>query len=736
MHFRRLFVLVPIALYACASAPKPQGSAADAPLQPPVARKVPHTVQLHGETLVDDYFWLRQKGTPEVEQYLRAEAAYADAMMKPTEALQKTLYDEMLSRVQETDTAAPFRKDGYWYYSRTEKGKQYPILCRRKGSLEAPEQVLLDQNQLAQGKQFLSLGAWAVSDDGNLLAYSTDDTGFRQYDLHVRDLRTMQDGPEKIARVDSFDWSRDNSVLFYVVEDPQEKRPYQLYRHAVGSAKDDLVYEEKDHAFNLSVERSRSRDFLFVTSRSHTTSEVRFFAASDPLAGLTVVQPREAGHEYYVDHRGGLFYIRSNSVGRNFGLFTTPVGAPRRENWTAVLPHRENVMLANVDLFANDLVRYEREDGLPTIVFDDLRSGQSRKLDYPEADYQVSPGANQEWDPPAYRIQYQSFVTPPSTYDVSLASGEWKLVKRQPVPNYDSSKYEVERIFATATDGAKVPIALVHKKGVPRDGKTPLYLYGYGSYGFALPDFFDSNRFSLVDRGITCAVAHVRGGGEMGKKWHDDGRMMHKRNTFSDFVNAAQHLVAQRYAAKNRLAIGGGSAGGLLGGAVVNLRRDLFRAVTAWVPFVDLINTMLDETLPLTVPEFEEWGNPKKPDEYRYMKLYSPYDNVAPHAYPAMLVKSSYNDSQVMYWEPAKWVAKLRATRTDTNPLLFKINMDPAGHGGRSGRYDRLHETAYDYAFLVWQLTCGSPSDTLTAGLRVTGAYDARAPHPCRVPRL
>ena len=368
-------------------------------------------------------------------------------------------------------------------------------------------------------------------------------------------------------------------------------------------------------------------------------------------------------------------------------------------------------MLANIDLFANHLVRYEREDGLPTFVVDDLRSGESRKLDYPEADYQVSPGANQEWDPPAYRIQYQSFVTPPSTYDVSLASGEWKLVKRQPVPNYDSSKYEVERIFATATDGAKIPIALVHKKGVRRDGKTPLYLYGYGSYGFALPDFFDSNRFSLVDRGITCAVAHVRGGGEMGKKWHDDGRMMHKRNTFSDFVNAAQHLVAQRYAAKNRLAIGGGSAGGLLVGAAVNLRPDLFRAVIAWVPFVDLINTMLDETLPLTVPEFEEWGNPKKPDEYAYMKLYSPYDNVAPHAYPAMLVKSSYNDSQVMYWEPAKWVAKLRATKTDTNPLLFKINMDPAGHGGRSGRYDRLHETAYDYAFLVSQVTASSPSD-------------------------
>ena len=718
MHFRKLFVFVPIALYACASAPKPQGSAADAPLQPPVARKVPHTVQLHGDTLSDEYFWLRNKGTPEVEQYLRAEAAYADAMMKPTEPLQQTLYEEMLSRVQETDSAAPFLKDGYYYYSRTEKGKQYAILCRRKGSLDAPKQVLLDQNQLAQGKQFLSLGDWEVSDDGNLLAYTTDETGFRQYDLHLRDLRTMQDGREKIPRVDSFAWSRDNSVLFYVVEDPQEKRPFQLFRHAVGGAKDDLVYEEKDHSLNLGVERSRSRDFLFVTSRSHTTSEVRFFPASDPLASLAVVQPREAGHEYYVDHRGGLLYVRTNSGGRNFRLVTTPVRAPGKENWKEIVPHRDDVMLAGVDLFENHLVRYERAGGLPKFVITDLRTGTTRNLDYPEADYHVSPGVNHEWNAPAYRIDYQSFVTPRSTFDVDLASGDWKLVKRQPVPNYDSSRYEVERVFATAKDGVKVPIALVHKKGAARDGKAPLYLYAYGSYGFALPDFFDSNRFSLVDRGITFAVAHIRGGGEMGKKWHDDGRMMNKRNTFTDFTAAGEHLVAQGYAAKDRLAIGGGSAGGLLMGAVVNLRPDLFHAVIAWVPFVDVINTMLDETLPLTVPEFEEWGNPKKPDEYRYIKSYSPYDNVSAKAYPRMLVKSSYNDSQVMYWEPAKWVAKLRATKTDTNPLLFKINMDPAGHGGRSGRYDRLHETAYDYAFLVSQLT-GSPSDRLTAGLRV-----------------
>src|SRR3954470_12981041 len=368
MHFRSLFVLVPIALYACASAPKPQGSAADAPLQPPVARKVPHTIELHGDTLSDDYFWLRNKGTPDVEQYLRAEAAYADARMKPTEALQNTLYEEMLSHVQETDVAAPFLKDGYYYSWRTEKGKQYPILSRRKGSLESAEHVLLDQNALAQGKQFLSVGNWEVTDDGTLLAYSTDETGFPPYDLHIRDLRTMQDGAERIARVDSFAWSRDNSVLFYVVEDPHEKRPYQLFRHTVGSARDDLVYEEKDHAFNLYVERSRSRDFLFVTSASHTTSEVRFFPASDPFATLTVVRPREAGHEYYVDHRGGLLYIRTNSGGRNFRVVTAPIFAPRKENWTEIVPHRDDVMLTDFDVFQDFLVLSEREGGLPQIA--------------------------------------------------------------------------------------------------------------------------------------------------------------------------------------------------------------------------------------------------------------------------------------------------------------------------------------------------------------------------------
>jgi oligopeptidase B len=703
---RRAVLLALVVLAGCASAQK-NPSSADPAAQPPVAPKVPHVTQINGDTLRDDYFWLREKGTPEVESYLRAEAAYADALMKPTQPLQKTLYDELLSRIQEDDSTPPVRIGSAWYYQRTEKGKQYPILCR-KAALDAPEQMILDVNVLAAGKKFLGLGGWEVSDDGTQLAYTTDETGFRQYDLHVRDLRTGRDGPEKIARVDSAAWSRDGKVLFYVVEDEQEKRPYQLYRHTVGRAgKDDLVYEETDHAFNLEVDRSRSKDFIFVTSASHTTSEVRFFGASDPNASLVLLQPRETGHEYYVDARGGLLYIRTNSGGRNFRLVTAPVWAPRKENWIELVPHREDVMLEKVDAFRDFVALHEREGGLPQITFLDPATGARRRVPFREADYDVSPERNPEYDQKTFRVTYQSPVTPLSWIDLDAASLGQSVVKRLPVPNYDPGKYAVERVWAPAQDGTRIPIAVLHHKNAARDGKGPLLLYGYGAYGIDIPDRFNSNVFSLVDRGVTTAVAHIRGGGELGKKWHDQGRMMNKMNTFTDFIASAEYLIAQRYTSKDRLAIMGGSAGGLLMGAVTNMRPDLFKAVVTYVPFVDVINTMLDESLPLTVPEFEEWGNPKKPDEYRYIKQYSPYDNVTAKAYPTMLVRSSYNDSQVMYWEPAKYVAKLRALKTDSNPLLFKINMDPAGHGGMSGRYDRLKDVAYDYAFVLEQLVGG-----------------------------
>jgi len=700
-------VLVCLALLACASTQRQQPPADASPPQPPIAPRHPHVTEVNGDTLRDDYFWLRNKGTPEVETYLRAEAAYAEAMMKPTEPLQKTLYGEMLSRIQEDDSTPPVRIGSHWYYQRTEKGKQYPILCR-KAAPGAPEQVILDVNALAAGKKFLGLGGWEVSDDGTRLAYTTDETGFRQYDLHVRDLRTGADGPEKIARVDSLAWTRDGKVLFYVVEDEQEKRPYQLFRHVVGSSgKDELVYEEKDHAFNLEVDRSRSKDFIFVTSASHTTSEVRFFRADDAKAALALIQPREPEHEYYADARGGTLYIRTNSGGRNFRLVTAPVGAPGQASWKEVVPHREGVMLQDVEVFRDFVVLAEREGGLPQITFLDPSTGARRRVQFAEADYEVSPDKNPEYDQKELRVAYQSPVTPQSWIDVDAASFAQTVVKRQPVPNYDSSRYQVERVWAVAADGTRIPVAVLHKKDVARDGKSPLLLYGYGSYGIDVADRFNSNVFSLVDRGVSYAVAHIRGGGELGKKWHDQGRMMNKMNTFTDFISSAEHLVSLGYTSKDRLAIMGGSAGGLLMGAVTNLRPDLFHAVITYVPFVDVINTMLDESLPLTVIEFEEWGNPKKPDEYRYMKQYSPYDNVTARAYPTMLVRSSYNDSQVMYWEPAKYVAKLRSLKTDSNPLLFKINMDPAGHGGASGRYDRLKDAAYDYAFVIRALSAG-----------------------------
>ena len=685
---------------SCVAAPPKPSAVAAAPL-PPIARKEPKDVTVHGDKRIDDYFWLRNKGTPEVEQHLRAESAYADAITAPQEPLRKALYGELLSRIQETDQQVPFLRDGFYYYSRTEKGQQYPILCRRKGAPDAPEQVILDLNALAAGRKFLGLGGWAPSDDGALLAYSTDETGFRQYDLHVKDLTTGATFSERIARVDRFVWGRDGKTLFYVTEDAQTKRANQLWRHRLGAAQDQVLYEEKDEMFGLSLERSRSKELIFVTSGSHTASEVRFFKAADPDAHLVLVQPREADHEYYLDHRGGLLYIRTNSGGRNFRLVTAPVEAPGRQNWKELIPHRDAVFLDDLDLFQDFLVLHEREGGLPQIAIHDFKTGQTRRVQFPEADYQVSPEHNEEFGQTALRINYQSFVTPPSVFEVEMGTRAQKLLKQQPVPNYDASKYQVERIWATAPDGVQVPIALVRKKGLAKDGQSPLYLYGYGSYGVSLPDNFSSDRFSLVDRGVTYAVAHIRGGGELGKKWHDAGRMMQKRNTFTDFIACAEHLIQLGYTAPARLVIGGGSAGGLLMGAVLNLRPDLFRLAMVYVPFVDVVNTMLDETLPLTVGEFEEWGNPAKANEYSYIRSYSPYDNVEAKAYPAIFVRSSYNDSQVMYWEPAKWVARLRATRTDHGLLVFKVNMDPAGHGGASGRYDRLRDTAYDYAFIL-----------------------------------
>jgi oligopeptidase B len=673
---------------------------------PPVAKKVPKTTEINGRELVDNYFWLRDKQNPDVAAYLQAENAYTDAVMKPTEGLQKKLYDEMLSHIKETDVEVPYKEGNYFYYTRTEAGKQYSIYCRKKGSPDAPEELLLDVNELAKGQKFMSVRDFAVSDDGNLLAYSTDNTGFRQYVLAVKDLRTGKLLPDHAERVGSVVWANDNKTVFYTVEDPTTKRQFQLYRHTAGSdGSDKLVYDEKDERFNVEAAKTRSKAYIFLFCGSHTTSEARFIPADQPLAEFKVLEPRKQDVEYYPDHNGNFFYIRVNDTGRNFRLVKAPVNDPRSANWQEVVPHRANVMLDDTDFFKNYYVLSERENGLPQMQVTDLATGKSQRIEFPEPAYSSYPYANREYDTSKYRYGYQSFITPRSVFECDMATGTSTLLKQKEVPGgYDRTKYQVEQIYALASDGVKVPISVVHLKSAKMDGTGPMYLTAYGSYGYPLDISFNSDRFSLIDRGVVYAVAHIRGGGEMGKAWHDDGRMMHKKNTFTDFIASAEYLVKQGYGSKDRLVIEGRSAGGLLMGAVLNMRPDLFHAALVGVPFVDVINTMLDESLPLTVAEFEEWGNPKEKPAFDYMISYSPYDNIEAKTYPNMLVRTSFNDSQVMYWEPAKYVAKMRAMRTDHNSLILKTNMSPAGHGGASGRYDRLHEVAFDYAYFLTQM--------------------------------
>jgi oligopeptidase B len=687
-------------------APPPHESPATAPTEPapPVAKKERSTQTWHGRERVDEYAWLRRKGAPDVEAYLRAENAYAETMLRPTEGLQQRLYDEMLSRVQQADLSVPYARGGWLYYRRTEEGKQYPAYCRKRPGEGAAEEVLLDLNEMAAGVAYLALGAFAPSDDGRLLAYSVDTEGFRVYDLRVKDLASGAALDVRAADVGSVAWAADGATLFYTVKDAA-KRPHRLYRRALGAAAGELVYEEADERFNASVRRTRSGAYLVLRAESHTTSEERVLAAGEPGGAFRPVAARRQDHEYDLEHRGDVFLIRTNDRGRNFRLVEAPAADPSPANWRELVPHRDGVMLEGVDAFRDFHVLLEREGALPRLRLVDAASGRATEVAMPEPVYSLGPAENYEFGARSYRYAYASFVTPESVYEVDVATGASALLKRTPVPNYDPSLYAQERTFATAPDGARVPVSLVYKKGAQaRDGRGAVFLYGYGAYGITVPASFRLSPVSMLDRGVTFALAHVRGGGDLGKAWHDGGRMMNKRNTFADFVAAAEHLVAAGYAAPGRVAIAGGSAGGLLVGAAVNARPDLFAAVLAQVPFVDVVNTMLDETLPLTVGEFEEWGNPKEAPAYEYMMSYSPYDNVAARDYPPMFVVSAYHDSQVFYHEPAKWVAKLRALKTDRNPLLLRMNMEGAGHGGKSGRFDALRDRAREQAFLLWHL--------------------------------
>jgi oligopeptidase B len=674
-------------------------------VKPPVAKKVPKTTTLHGEERVDDYGWLRDKKNPETIAYLEAENAYADAVMKPSEELQQKLYDEMLGRIKQTDIQVPYRKGEYFYYTRTVEGKQYPIHARKKGNLEAAEEILLDVNQLAEGKKFMSVGSFAVSDDANLLAYSTDDNGYRQYKMFVKDLRTGKVSETLAERVGSIEWAKDNKTLFYSTEN-DAKRSDKIFRYVLGTTEHALIFEEKDELYDVYVDRSRDGEWLFVVSDSKTTNETRLIPAAKPETAAVVMVPRKTDHKYYADHRGDRFYIMTNDAGINYRVVTAPVDNYAQANWKELVPYRKPVRIEGIELFKNHMVVRLREGGLNQLEIYDLSGDtpKSHRVSFPEPAYAVFPNANAEFDTNAYRYTYQSFITPSSVYDYDLDSKKQTLLKRTEVlGGYDPGKYKVERFFVTAGDGAKIPVAMVYRKDLDPRKKNPMMLYAYGSYGASMPDSFSSNRFSLVDRGVIYAIAHIRGGGEMGKEWHEQGRMMTKKNTFTDFIDVADYLVKEGYTSKEKLAISGGSAGGLLMGAVVNMRPELFKAVLAWVPFVDVINTMLDASLPLTTQEYIEWGNPNEKDAYLYMKSYDPYGNVQKKAYPAMLVRTSLNDSQVGYWEAAKWVARLRANKTDDNILLLRVNMG-AGHGGSSGRYDKLREDAQDYAWLIGQL--------------------------------
>lgn len=668
---------------------------------PPIAPRRAKVTEIHGDRLIDDYFWLRDRSDPAVSAYLTEENGYAERMLARLTPLRDTLYREMLGRIKETDVSVPYRDGMYWYYARTEEGLQYPIYCRKRTLPDAAEQIVLDLNRLAEGHPYLGLGAFAVSDDGRFLAYSTDVTGFREFTLFVMEIDrgTIVAGP--LEKTGSVAWAADHRTLFYTIED-RAKRFFQVWRVEIsGTAAPELVHEETDERFRVHVDRTRSRRHLILQSESHTTSEIRFVPADAPRSAPKLLMPRVQDRELEVDHLGDGWLLRVNDTGPNFRVVLVPEYPTDASGWTELLPHRDDVMVEALDAFQGHWVAWERSAGLVQIRVTDRQSGTTRYVPFDEPVYEAGPGSNAEWDAPALRFDYESPVTPPSVYDYDMAGGTKILLKQREIPGgFDPSRYGCERRSIPAEDGTPVPVSLVFRRDPPVKRPAPLLLTGYGAYRISFPVTFSSNRISLLDRGVIVAIAHVRGGGELGKRWHEGGRMGRKQNSFTDFIAVAEALVREGITEPRRLAIEGGSAGGLLVAASLNRRPDLFGAVVAQVPFVDVVNTMLDPTLPLTIGEYEEWGNPSIPEQYRWLKAYCPYTNLTRRSYPPMLVRTSINDSQVMFWEPAKYVAKLRALKTDANPLLLVTNMG-AGHGGASGRYDRLREIATDYAVIL-----------------------------------
>ncbi len=676
-------------------------TAADSTVAPPVAKIVPHQMTVLGDTRTDNYFWLRDRNDPDTIKYLEAENRYTEAMMKPTDALQSKLYSEILGRIKQTDLSVPVKRDGYFYYNRTVEGKQYPIHCRKKGSLEAPEEILLDENAMAEGKKYFRVGNFSVSPNTKLLAYSVDFDGDEAYTIHVKDIATGKMLSDEIPNTYySLEWANDNATFFYTVLD-SAKRPYKVFRHTLGVKKDELVYHEKDEKFNLELSKTSSRAYILINIGSSLTTEVRYLSADHPKGKFEPVLARVHETEYDVTHHGDSWFIRTNDGAKTFRVVEAPVKNPAKANWKEILPARADVTVESVHAFKDYLVIEERDRGLNKLRIQSFSSGQAHYVDFPEPVYTIGLGGNAEFDTKLVRFNYTSLVTPNSVFDYNMETRERELKKQQEVlGGYDPSKYESQRVYATAPDGVKIPISLVYKKGFVKDGSAPALLYGYGAYGISTDPTFSSDRLSLLDRGFVYAIAHIRGGADLGKPWHEDGRILKKKNTFTDFIAAAEFLEKEKYTSPSRLAIMGGSAGGLLMGAVTNMRPDLFAVVVAMVPFVDALNTMLDASLPLTVGEYEEWGNPNEKQYYDYIKSYAPYENVDGKQYPKILVTAGLNDPRVSYWEQAKWVAKLRATKKDNRVLLLKTNMG-SGHFGASGRYEHIKETAFNYAFVL-----------------------------------
>jgi len=672
--------------------------------QPPVADVRPETLVVHGDTRVDDYYWLNERENPKVRAYLEEENAYTDAVMAPNAALEDTLFEEIKGRIKQTDESVPYLLDGYYYYTRYEEGRSYPIYCRKKGSLEAPEQVMVDVNELAEGHEHMRVRGLEVSSGQNLLAYATDPVGRRIYTIHIKDLDSGRVLDDTIPEVTGgMAWANDNKTLFYAKQDPATLRSFQIYRHTLGAdaADDVLVYQEDDDEFECYVWKTKSKKYLMIGSYQTLSSEIRYLDADEATGEFTVFLPREENHEYDVDHYGDEFYIRTNYQAENFRLMSTPVGQTDKAHWTEVIPHRDDVLLESFDVFRDYLVVEERKEGLIRLRVRPWSGSQEHEIDFGEPTYLAYIGTNPEIDTNKLRYVYMSMTTPRSTYEYDMSTREKTLLKRDEIlGGFDPVNYRTERLYATASDGTRVPISIVYRKGLRRDGHNPLLLYGYGSYGYSMDATFNASRISLLDRGFAYAIAHVRGGQEMGRKWYEDGKLLHKTNTFTDFIACAEHLVREGYTSPEHLYAMGGSAGGLLMGAIANMRPDLFDGIVAHVPFVDVVTTMLDESIPLTTGEFDEWGNPKDKTYYDYMLSYSPYDNVEAKDYPNILVTTGLHDSQVQYFEPAKWVAKLRSLKTDDNTLLLKTYMD-AGHSGGSGRFREYRETAFDYAFLL-----------------------------------